>query len=745
MITFYEHLEQNDSALDSIGHNMKLNPKRRKQLESDKGIFTDFPVQQWLDYKPPLNSSLVTKQELKILQSFEIYRPDTKEFMDEVDEKIMKPFKRYYREHDLDMQDLRDVEKLKDKFRSIVLQLKIHYNRPRPRKLANAMSFYREIPFTIHPLKTAETPSYPSGHATEGRFISLFLADKVPFEHKGNIKKIGDDIGNSRQIGGVHYPSDTEFGHQLAGSLYTHYKKETGQMTEKMHFQDVILTEESFNIPLETPKDIDSFPTKLDKKDLKKILKYIKSQTEVVPLAGGNEGGVKVRLKDSETKQWVKDNTDVKVSFGLGSLGKEPSPSGEDWEAMITVAQRTRKGKDPSKETPDEWDRVSSKGLWSGSLVKQAEKLADTFDKNGLPNLTQTGSGKGSKTITKEWKEWGGKNTTPKTDIMSGKKRVSLKKIGGSQVMSAKKEEGIATFKAASMTMADKAPKEAGDIVEFMRKNTLDLSGSGYKGTVTDLEDALEKAKGNPQAMKKLKPFQDELKSVRKNGQVLTKQMVGLFQKNPTYKKHFVFEAATGSVKFGDKSISRADVMVEFDDKRGKITHNYSLKSVNEADVQTLTNLYKFYASFKSSGSSSPYMAVRGNIVDTPAKVLAHTKKILNMGESLEEGTHLTFKSIMNEALTMNEYGRKVLHENTIEQLDEFALLDKIKKGVSSISKKVRDKFTQMWNWIKEKVSKAFDFIKSLGKKMLLGLFKFFGIEPNNVGLTGKGPELFTQ
>ena len=181
---------------------------------------------------------------------------------------------------------------------------------------------------------------------------------------------------------------------------------------------DVILTEEAFNIPLETPEDIDSFPTKLDKNELKKILKYVKSQTEVVPLAGGANGSIKVRLKDADTKQWVKDNTNVKVSFGSGSIGKEPSPSGEDWEAMITVAQRTRKGKDPSKETPDEWDRVSSKGLWSGSLVKQAEKLADTFDKNGLPNLTQTGSGKGGGTISKEWSKWGGKNATPKTIII---------------------------------------------------------------------------------------------------------------------------------------------------------------------------------------------------------------------------------------------------------------------------------------------------------------------------------------
>ena len=61
------------------------------------------------------------------------------------------------------------------------------------------------------------------------------------------------------------------------------------------------------------------------------------------------------------------------------------------------------------------------------------------------------------------------------------------------------------------------------------------------------------------------------------------------------------------------------------------------------------------------------------------------------------------------------------------------------------VVKKVRNKFSQMWNWIKEKVTKAFDFIKTLGANMLNGLFKFFGIEPNNVGLTGKGPELFTQ
>jgi hypothetical protein len=215
--------------------------------------------------------------------------------------------------------------------------------------------------------------------------------------------------------------------------------------------------------------------------------------------------------------------------------------------------------------------------------------------------------------------------------------------------------------------------------------------------------------------------------------------MVSLFQSNPTFKKHFVFEAATGSVKFGDKSPSRANIMVEFDPNKGKVTGNYSLATVNDDDVQKLSDLYKFYASFKSSGSSSPYMALRGNIVDTPAKVLNFTKKILAKEEIM------TFSGIMNEALTMNEQGRKVLHENRIEQLDEFALLDKIKKGVSNINKKVRDKFTQMWNWIKEKVNKAFDWIKQQGEKMLGMLMRFFGIEVTTAGLRGRGPELFTQ
>ena len=61
----------------------------------------------------PTNSSVVTKQELKILQSYEVYRNDAKEFMELVDTKIMKPFKRYFKKHDLDMKLLDEVRSFK--------------------------------------------------------------------------------------------------------------------------------------------------------------------------------------------------------------------------------------------------------------------------------------------------------------------------------------------------------------------------------------------------------------------------------------------------------------------------------------------------------------------------------------------------------------------------------------------------------------------------------------------------------
>ena len=83
---------------------------------------------------------------------------------------------------------------------------------------------------------------------------------------------------------------------------------------------------EAFNVPIQKDSDIDDFDTKLDKSQLKSLLKYLKTlKLDDIPIAGG-PAGIKIRSaqgKDSEIRTWSKENTsDLKISFGQGSIGK---------------------------------------------------------------------------------------------------------------------------------------------------------------------------------------------------------------------------------------------------------------------------------------------------------------------------------------------------------------------------------------------------------------------------------------
>ncbi len=53
--------------------------------------------------------------------------------------------------------------------------------------------------------------SYPSGHSTFGALSAILLADMVP-EKRSELYTRGWQFGESRIVGGVHYPSDVEAG-----------------------------------------------------------------------------------------------------------------------------------------------------------------------------------------------------------------------------------------------------------------------------------------------------------------------------------------------------------------------------------------------------------------------------------------------------------------------------------------------------------------------------------------------------
>ena len=219
MKSFIETIQEtSNDSIDNLRH-AKLSKKRLKSLKKDTKAFEYWDIEDWKYFPPPKNSSEKTRKEIQYLISLGEFRTQWQTEMAEYDLKTIRPFKDYLDKYGIEI-DWDRIKEFKDSSDKIILSLKRFYGRPRPKQVAEKLN----LPLDTFPLKTAGTPSYPSGHATQGRLIALLVADDVPLEHKKNIMDIGKRIGESRQIAGAHYPSDTEFGHRLADSLYDYSK-----------------------------------------------------------------------------------------------------------------------------------------------------------------------------------------------------------------------------------------------------------------------------------------------------------------------------------------------------------------------------------------------------------------------------------------------------------------------------------------------------------------------------------------
>jgi hypothetical protein len=106
------------------------------------------------------------------------------------------------------------LTKVTEDLGSFIVQLKNHYQRPRPFQVA----FYTEQ--NLHPYDSvsAQSPSYPSGHAMQSYLICNIIAYHYE-EKKEQLLKIAKQIADSRIIMGIHYPSDNSFGIQVVKEL----------------------------------------------------------------------------------------------------------------------------------------------------------------------------------------------------------------------------------------------------------------------------------------------------------------------------------------------------------------------------------------------------------------------------------------------------------------------------------------------------------------------------------------------
>ena len=190
-----------------------IKDKHAKKIEyvKTKGLLKDFNMSKYFTKNPPKNTSLQTYQELLYLKDL----PEDVDFVEKHDD-IEKIFEEVCKENNVTFPKDLVQELLKS---CSMLELKYHFNRPRPFQLAK----YYNIKLGGNVLESMKTPSYPSGHSAQGILIGKVLQTKLPINTDAFIEA-GKRISYSRNIGRAHYPSDSRMGEIIGDVMYNHIK-----------------------------------------------------------------------------------------------------------------------------------------------------------------------------------------------------------------------------------------------------------------------------------------------------------------------------------------------------------------------------------------------------------------------------------------------------------------------------------------------------------------------------------------
>ena len=198
-------------SLKDMVFSKSIKPKHKKRMGIETKLFPSNP--KLTITPPPANDSNETRTELFKLLAYNdgvIDRKMVKEFDD-----MREPYMELVNKYNLDVTK-DDLQQIIDEGAKFTLKIKYKFNRPRPYQIAE---HYGIEDFRRHKLDSAKTPSYPSGHALQGRLIGLILTDKDP-EHQNEYMAVSQRISDSRIMARAHYPSDKEYGEKLADELY---------------------------------------------------------------------------------------------------------------------------------------------------------------------------------------------------------------------------------------------------------------------------------------------------------------------------------------------------------------------------------------------------------------------------------------------------------------------------------------------------------------------------------------------
>ena len=193
-------------SVNEMTYNDGPTEKHQSKIDYPITLFEDFEI-SLMPY--PENSSKQTIDELKELSLIEGDEEFVKEH-DDVDGIFQKKHKELGLEFNRD--EAKDLLRQSSKY---IMKEKYKYNRPRPYQLAE---FYN-IDLNGFDLDSMKTPSYPSGHATQGYLLGKFYSDRHP-DYRKEFMRLGEDVAESRIVAKAHFPSDKKAGIDLAEKLF---------------------------------------------------------------------------------------------------------------------------------------------------------------------------------------------------------------------------------------------------------------------------------------------------------------------------------------------------------------------------------------------------------------------------------------------------------------------------------------------------------------------------------------------
>ena len=308
---------------------------------------------------------------------------------------------------------------------------------------------------------------------------------------------------------------------------------------------------------------------------------------------------------------------------GQRPIMEAKGPSATQYESILTVGYNW-------------WNRATprEKRKLTGFGVKETEKIYKFFEdesvKQEASNLGQqmaevtegemTQVGGKYKALDTDfinyYKNAGGNKRTDasKADVMTASNRISLKKKGGSAIMSAVRSESIATIHCAMKHLNQTTQADGQKIVEIIKKDFHHLFKDNkyhVSGYLSDLMNDPPEGAFATISDTAINNLRKHAKKMGEKNKEMTVQMNNIIndKKNIGLKNRICWIAVTGNMKFPEDSDAIADTLVEFNPSNTTVSQEIDVTDVQKcAKIAKKTKWRIGYKS--SSGTTGPQPAL---------------------------------------------------------------------------------------------------------------------------------------